>query len=134
MHQIRWAALGSSLVALLSTTGWAAQIECPKVISVISRNTSGGAGRGPDISEIAKDLGTSVAWIEHCMRTYGRRPRRPGLESAEGRESRLEAMESYEPEEPLEPEDRGERDRPPSREKQRKLSQKKPTPSGLGGD
>ncbi len=87
-----------------------------------------------DISEVAKKLGTSVAWVEQCMRTYGRRPRRPGLESSEGRESKLEAMESYEPEESLEPEDRGEKGLPRTRSKPPQLKRQRPKDGDSGGE
>lgn len=112
----------------------AAQIECHKVISAIAREKRSSAGGATDLSKLGKEMGTSIAWIEHCMRTYGRRPRRPGLESAEGRENRLEALEIFEPEEPIESEDRGVMELPRIPERQPKIRAKRRSPSSSGDD
>jgi len=124
-----WLVLGADAV-------WSSQIECPKILSAISRPEDGVPGHAPDLSRVAKRLGTNVAWIEQCMRAYGRRSRRPGLESAEGREMKLEALEVYEREEPREPEERGvvELRRIPDRQPKLPKKKKKPSSSGFGDE
>lgn len=107
----------------------AGRVECARVISAVNREVRLRRGEQADISAVAQRLGTTVTWVEQCMRTYGRRPRRPGLESAETREGLLEKLEEEEPEEQF-PEDLAERGalqriRP---EKQRVLHPK-PSPS-----
>jgi hypothetical protein len=85
-----------------------------------------------DISRIARKLGTTIPWTEHCMRTYGRRPKRPGLEAAESREAEMEAFEGDEPEEtfPEDLEEAGVPDLKERPEKSRRLKlQAPPTPS-----
>lgn len=119
------------LASVAPSVGFA--VECAKVISAISKGKRPGSRGGSDISTVAEQLDTSVAWVEHCMRVYGRRPRRPGLESAEGRENRLEALEDYEPEEAMDPEEPGEVEVRRDRSKQPKFNNKKPTPSGFMG-
>jgi hypothetical protein len=83
----------------LATRAQAGQVPCTEILKAINRHVSRGQGRPVDLSELAEDMGTSVPWVEHCMRVYGRRSRRPGLESAEGREGLLEDYEENEPEE-----------------------------------
>lgn len=82
----------------------ARRVSCDAVISEVHRETATISQPNVDISKVARRLGTTVAWTEHCMRTYGRRPKRPGHESAESREAELESFEDDEPEEP-QPED-----------------------------
>jgi hypothetical protein len=105
-------------------------VPCPEVMSEVTRQTSKLRGKSADMSEVAKKLGTSAAWVEHCMRTYGRRAHRPGLESQEGREQRLEALEEDEPEESAQEdvEEPGEHDIEEHPEKQRILKHR-PTPT-----
>ncbi len=112
----------------------AAHLECSKVISALAREKRASAGGASDLSKLAKEMGTSIAWIEHCMRTYGRRPRRPGLESAEGRENRLEALEIFEPEEPMESEDRGVLELPRIKDRQPKIRAKPKTGDAAADD
>jgi hypothetical protein len=81
-----------------------ARVSCDSVISEVHKETRSFKQANVDISKVARSLGTTVAWTEHCMRAYGRRPKRPGLESAESREAELESFEDEEPEEVL-PED-----------------------------
>jgi hypothetical protein len=80
------------------------RIPCDQVMSRINREIGAEHGRAADLSLVAKRMGTSVAWVERCLTSYGRRAKRPGLESAEGREERLEKFEEDEPEETF-PED-----------------------------
>lgn len=82
----------------------AGRVSCDAVISEVHRETRTIKQPNVDISRVARKLGTTIAWTEHCMRVYGRRPKRPGLESAESRESELESFEDEEPEETM-PED-----------------------------
>jgi hypothetical protein len=92
----------------------AGQVACIDVIKRVNRHVSHERGISSDLSVVARDLGSTAPWVEHCMRVYGRRSRRPGLESAEGREERLEAFEDSEPEEsgPEDAEEFGARERP----------------------
>jgi len=128
---IRVLVAGLTITVAVPTT--ALGVECAKVISAISKGKGRGGRGSADISMVAEELQTTVAWVEHCMRVYGRRPRRPGLESAEGRENRLEALEDYEREEPIEPDDPGEIEIRRNRSKPPKVNKKKPTPSGFVG-
>jgi len=97
----------------------AGQVACAEVISEVNRSIRVNGGVSPELSRVARDVGASPAWVEHCMRVYGRRARRPGLESTEGRESRLERFESDEPEEtaPEDVEEAGDDVEPRRREK-----------------
>lgn len=107
----------------------AAQIACADVISEVNRSIRLNGGTSPEISRLAKRLGSTPAWVEHCMRVYGRRARRPGLESTEGRESRLEQFESDEAEEiaPEDIEEPGE-DLPPKRREKPPVIRPTPAP------
>ncbi|MBI3784587.1 MAG: hypothetical protein HY270_14430 [Deltaproteobacteria bacterium] len=77
----------------------AGQVACSDVIKKVNHRISLERGNSPDLSLVAHQVGSSVPWVEHCMKVYGRRPKRPGLESAEAHEERLEAFEDDEPEE-----------------------------------
>ena len=79
----------------------AGRVACDAVISEVHRETRTIKQPNVDISKVARKLGTTIAWTEHCMRVYGRRPKRPGLESAESREAELESFEDEEPEETM---------------------------------
>ena len=79
----------------------AGRASCDAVISEVHKETQSIKQANVDISKVARKLGTTIAWTEHCMRAYGRRPKRPGLESAESREAELESFEDEEPEETL---------------------------------
>jgi len=99
---------------------------CDEVTSQVDRDTNARGGHTVDMSVVAKELGTSVVWVERCMLAYGRQPRRPSGKSAESREQLLESLEENEPEEENAPEDieeagapnRGERPEQPTTLKQ----------------
>jgi hypothetical protein len=101
------------------------RLPCDQVISRVDHDADVQRGHAADVSRVAKELGTSVTWVERCMLAYGRRAKRPGVESAETTEQRLENFEEDEPEE-VGPED-VEEERAPSRrkraERQRRLPQ-----------
>lgn len=131
------AVLVAIAVLLLVATFWiavprarAGQVACAGVMREVNGRISREKGRAADLSDIAKRLGTSVPWVERCMRTYGRRPKRPSLESAEGREAVLEDYEENEPEESAreDVEEPGARERPEHPEHAR-YSQFKFTPT-----
>ena len=82
----------------------ALRVSCERVISRINHEQAAPHGKAADMSMVAKQLRTTVTWVERCMLAYGRRPMRPGIESAEGREERLESFEDQEVEE-IAPED-----------------------------
>ncbi len=102
-----WLPAGFLFAIWLATsvpTTEAGRVPCDAVISEVHKETRTVKQANVDISKVARSLGTTVAWTEHCMRAYGRRPKRPGLESAESREAELESFEDEEPEEVM-PED-----------------------------
>ncbi len=108
----------------------AQRVSCDRVISRISHEEGIQHGNAPDMSMVARRLGTTVTWVERCMLAYGRRPKRPGLESAESREQHLESFEDQEPEE-VAPEDvaePGARELKEHAEKER-VSRMKPPPT-----
>jgi hypothetical protein len=86
-------------LAITAPTTEAIRVACATVVSEVHREISSTKEANVDISKVAKHLGTTVAWTEQCMRTYGLRPKRPGHESAESREAELESFEEDEPEE-----------------------------------
>ena len=92
----------------------AGRVSCDSVVSEVHKETRTGVPN-VDISKVARALGTTIAWTEHCMRTYGLRPKRPGRESAESREAELESFEDDEPEEVM-PEDAEEEGAPDLKE------------------
>ncbi len=107
-----WAAMRSPgwhwLPAVLLLAVWlalavpsteAGRVPCDRVISRVNREVRIIHGESVDISHVAKQLGTSIAWVEHCMRMFGRRPKRPGHEAAESLEAEIESFEEEEPEE-----------------------------------
>jgi len=114
--------------------GSALRVPCDRVISRLNHEEGSEHGTAPDMSRVAKQLHTTVTWVERCMLAYGRRPRRPGLESAESREQHLEDLEEQEPEE-VAPEDiaePGARERKEHPEKERVTHVKPPpTPGGF---
>ena len=75
------------------------RLPCDQVISRVDHDADVQRGHAADMSVVAKELGTSVTWVERCMLAYGRRAKRPGVESAETTERRLENFEEDEPEE-----------------------------------
>jgi hypothetical protein len=102
-----WLPAGFLLAAWLLITPFkteAGRVGCDTVISEVHKETRTIKQANVDLSKVARNLGTTIAWTEHCMRVYGRRPKRPGLESAESREAELESFEDEEPEETM-PED-----------------------------
>jgi hypothetical protein len=80
------------------------RIPCDQVISRVDHDLNAERGQAVDMLLVSRELGTSVTWVERCMRAYGRRVKRPGVESAETTEQRLESFEEDEPEE-VQPED-----------------------------
>lgn len=92
--------VAATLLVLLSwSPTQAGNVGCSEIMKRTNRHVSTGRGEPADISLIARELDTSIPWVEHCMRMYGRRAKRPGLESPEEREKLLEAREADEPEE-----------------------------------
>ena len=75
------------------------RVGCDTIISKVDRDRTSKHRRVADMSEVARQLGTSIFWVEHCMLVYGRHPKRPGIESAEAHEELLESLEEDEPEE-----------------------------------
>jgi hypothetical protein len=104
------------------SAGREVRVPCDQVISRIHREVRVEHGRPADLSLVAKRMGTSVAWLERCLLSYGRRAKRPGLESAEAREERLEEFEEEEPEEtfPEDVEEPGARPLPEHPERERR--------------
>ena len=113
------------LLALLVVRGVppanAGQVSCAEIMHHVNHQISAEHGRAVDISAMAKTIGTSPPWIEHCMQVYGRRPKRPDLQSGEDREDLLETFETSEPEEtaPEDEEEDGVRERPEHPERPR---------------
>lgn len=99
------------------------RVACDRVVSHVDHAMELVYGKNADISKIAQDLNTTIAWVEHCMIVYGRRAKRPGLETAESREMQIEQWEENEVEEvaPEDTDESGERERAVKQEKQRKL-------------
>jgi hypothetical protein len=100
-------------------------VPCNQVISWVDRDSEFRRGEAPDMSVVAKELDTSVVWVERCMLTYGRRPKRQAVESAESREQRLESLEEDEPEErgPEDIEEEGAPERRENTERSRRFHQ-----------
>jgi hypothetical protein len=109
----------------------ALRVPCDQVISRVDHYAhSHSAHLSADLSEVAKELGTNVAWVERCMLAYGRRVGRPGKESAASTEQLLKTFEEDEPEEvEREDIDEGLRGGVPERpERQRRLKKASRTP------
>jgi hypothetical protein len=75
------------------------RVPCDQVISQVDREGYVHGRRGVEMAVVAKNLNTSVVWVERCMLAYGREPERPSGASAESRERRLESLEEGEAEE-----------------------------------
>lgn len=112
------------------------RVDCSEVISATNRQVRMLHGGAADMDQVAKKLGTSVAWVERCMIIYGRRPKRPGYESPGSRQAEIEKWESEEPEEefPEDKEEPGARERLIIPDKPRRLRLKLPTPTEFGDD
>lgn len=98
---------GAMLLTLVVSRPGSAEFQrvpCKDVVSLVTRHRRSSATEWFDVSKAAEKLGTSNAWVEHCLRVYGRRYKRPGLESAEKHEKRFERYEIEENEEPSETE------------------------------
>ena len=109
----------------------ARRVPCTEVMSKVHRQVRLSRGRAADISDVAKQLGTNVPWVERCMLSYGQRAERPGHETAEAREERLESFEEDEFEEagPEDISEPGAREREEHAEKERAARIKaRPTP------
>ena len=91
------------LLALLVVRGVppanAGQVSCAEIMHQVNHQISASHGRKNDTAAMAKTIGTTTPWIEHCMHVYGRRPKRAELESGEAREERLEKFETDDVEE-----------------------------------
>jgi hypothetical protein len=122
--------LAAALLIVAARQASAGRVPCVEIVRKATSYTSRTRGKIVDVSELAKQMGTSVAWVEHCLRAFGRRPKRPSLESHEGREAELEMLEDEEPEESFaeDQEEPGARERPPSTQRPRYLSIK-PSPA-----
>src|SRR5262249_19347383 len=101
---LMWAALVAMVWTIRTDTAAAWRVPCDQVISRVNHEVGAERGGSADLSKLAKAMGTTTGWVEHCMTMYGRRQRRPEVESADRREERLEALEDEEPEE-VAPED-----------------------------
>ena len=76
------------------------RVGCDEVIRKVDHDKSVRQGYTANVFAVAKALGTSSAWVEHCMGVYGRQPRHASAETGESeREERLEDLEENEPEE-----------------------------------
>ena len=104
-----------------STIRAAHRAPCDKVISRYNTDPSRDSGRGVDLSAVARDLNTSVIWVERCLVAYGKPVKGSHLETAESVEDRLEALEEEEPEETSREEIEAGGTHPPRAEKQRVL-------------
>jgi len=107
---------------------------CDAVISEVNKERQSTREPNVNVSRIAKVLGTTVAWAEHCMTAYGRRPPRPGVESSESKEAEIESFEEDEPEEMM-PEDTEEDGAPDLKEhpERPKLLRVHPPPTPVEG-
>jgi len=124
----------SLLVALVlagrAGTAAALRVPCDQVIARASHQVRAEHGVSPDLSKLAKQLGTTSGWVEHCMSTYGRRQRRPEIQPGDQREERLELLEIEEPEEvaPEDTEEPGEHEREEGPEERQRNLHLQPTP------
>lgn len=82
-----------------SGSGGERRAPCDQIISRYDSDPSGQHGHVVDISAIARELHTSVIWVERCMLASGKRVNHSHLQSVESAEDRLEALEEDEPEE-----------------------------------
>ncbi|MFI5398430.1 MAG: hypothetical protein ACHQ9S_23090 [Candidatus Binatia bacterium] len=73
------------------------RVPCDQVVSHIDKDLK--PRHVTDIVRIAKEMHTSVLWVERCMESYGRRVREETHHNAEEREQLLETWEEDEPEE-----------------------------------
>lgn len=73
------------------------EVPCAEVISTVNRQVSEKRGRSVNVVVIARGLGSTKAWVAHCMRAYGRHVP-ASLDNAED-EDALEKFEEQEPEE-----------------------------------
>lgn len=121
-----WALAALLMVLAGARAAWAGNVSCVDIVREATAYTSRSRGRVVDVSELARQMGTSITWVEHCLRAFGRRPKRPSLESHETREADLEALEESEPEESFaeDREEPGARERPPATPRPRYLSLK----------
>lgn len=70
----------------------ASEVPCNRVLSEVNRRVT--RRSDIDISDIAKKLDTKIAWVENCLKVYGRRYRRPGFDSDGGRDEALQETET----------------------------------------
>ena len=112
------------------SSGAARRVPCDRVISRYNGDPNVERGRAVDLSTVARELNTSVIWVERCMLAYGKRLDRSHFESEESAEDRLEALEADEPEEsaPEEIDAGPERSEHPERPRVLQSSKGLPTP------
>lgn len=85
--------------ALVPGVARAGHVACADVIREVNHEMRLTGGGLPDISHIAKEIGSTPAWVERCLQVYGRRAKRPDRQAPENREAQVERYESEEPEE-----------------------------------
>jgi hypothetical protein len=117
------------------------RVPCEQVIAHIDHERK--PNHVADSAETARQMHTSVLWVDRCMQAYGRRMQKAVHSSAEAREHRLEGFEEDEPEE-VGSEEVGEMDtqdrielrrlRPHPDKEQTLRSNIKPTPGADEGD
>jgi len=67
----------AALILLLGLPGLSSAGDkppCAKVISAVNRNIAKRKGAPAGSAAVAKEIGSDVAWVERCMRAYGRIP------------------------------------------------------------
>jgi hypothetical protein len=101
---------------LESSGGALRRVPCEQVIAHIDHERK--PKHVTDAAEIARQMHTSVLWVDRCMQAYGRRMKQDVHNSAEAREHRLESLEEDEPEE-VGSEELGEMDTQDRRERRR---------------
>ena len=104
------------------------RLPCSEVVSRLDHDRGVQSGHSTNVARIAKDMGTSVIWMEHCVEAYGRRPLHRSIEDTEGAEAELEKFESGEAEEggPEDLQEGGARERVEHPEKERVIPPRSP--------
>lgn len=82
----------------------AVDAPCPDIMRALRDHLSKTGGEPEKLIKLARKLGTSAEWLEHCMHIFGRRPPRGELTRPEQREEMMDAREIDEVEEAV-PED-----------------------------
>ncbi len=96
----QWAVLlGAAAGAIIVPAAAPGQVRpsCAQVMSEVHRNIHQRQGRSPGAAAVAKKLHTDAAWVERCMRSYGRIPA-DGFRTTDAVREQLEAaVEEGEP-------------------------------------